>query len=506
MKFTSLSAVGILLFVSTASAQDSLRSTTDSIEVVSPSFNRNNLRFVDFHAYGNHDSFSLPDYEVESQINPSHLDAYPISGLWKQGWFVGISAGGSAFVGNPIGCEDLFGRIKPAMQINLGKWIIPSFAIRFQYQGMELTNGQIADQEYHNVHADMMLDVASLFRSSRSSKKVSLIPFVGCGIMKNIDADANTFSLHYGLIGSLMLSRHFHLNLELSGLDTFRNFDGIGSSSTLGDQLFSASLGLSYTMGSAQGQNRVIDATPYIEQNERLLRQNRELTDNGRYLLSELSEKDKALKEYRKILEIKGWLSQSSDSSEAGIADKDAKTTIGYPYNNYSGLNSLLARLHDPTYNNDSRSPEKWQWKDNGHGDMLQDSINSKEKSDDEHKTDYLFRVKKNKTCIGSPILFFFHLNSTRLKDPSQYANLKEIASIAGKYNLMIRISGAADSATGNTDENQKLSKSRAEYISSELQKLGISSNRIHCEAKGGIDAYEPSAANRNTRVELFLQ
>ena len=97
-------------------------------------------------------------------------------------------------------------------------------------------------------------------------------------------------------------------------------------------------------------------------------------------------------------------------------------------------------------------------------------------------------------------------MNSTRLTDPSQYANLKEIASIAGKYNLMIRISGAADSATGNTDENQKLSKSRAEYISSELQKLGISSNRIHCEAKGGIDAYEPSAANRNTRVELFLQ
>jgi len=506
MKPSLLYAVGFLLFASTAHAQDSLHTATDSMAEDSTSFNRNNIRFIDLHAYSSEPGFSMPEYESESQINPTYLNVCPTSGLWKQGWFLGATAAASAFVGNPIGCEDLFGRIKPAFQINLGKWIIPSFGIRLQYQGMELANGEIVDQEYHSMHADMMLDVAALCSGSHSAPRISVIPFVGSGIMKNIDADTHTFSLHYGIAGSLMLSRHFHLNLELSGTDTFRNFDGIGSSSSLGDQLFSASIGLSYTIGNGYGRHRVIDASPFVEQNDRLMRRNHELNDNSRYLLSELSERDRALKEYRKILEIRGWLSQASDSSHMENPDKNADRVIGYPYNNYSGLNSLLNRLHTHSSSKEGTDSEKWHGRDSGQGSKKPGNSGSTATSGNEDRTDYDLIFMKGKACIGAPILFFFRLNSTRLTDASQNANLKEIASVAGKYNLMVRITGAADSATGSMEKNRNLSAARAEYISMELQKMGIRSDQIHCEASGGISTYSPSVANRNTRVELYLQ
>ena len=47
---------------------------------------------------------------------------------------------------------------------------------------------------------------------------------------------------------------------------TARNFDGIGTSTKFGDNIISVSAGLSFTIGKT-GWKRVVDATPYIEQN-----------------------------------------------------------------------------------------------------------------------------------------------------------------------------------------------------------------------------------------------
>ncbi|MCR1857370.1 OmpA family protein, partial [Phocaeicola vulgatus] len=107
--------------------------------------------------------------------------------------------------------------------------------------------------------------------------------------------------------------------------------------------------------------------------------------------------------------------------------------------------------------------------------------------------------------CIGTPIYFFFALNTTHLTDTSQRLNLDELARVAKKYSLSVRVTGAADSSTGTSSINDSLSISRAGFITAELEQRGIPAKRIIRVSKGGIADYTPVEANRHTKVELFF-
>ena len=109
----------------------------------------------------------------------------------------------------------------------------------------------------------------------------------------------------------------------------------------------------------------------------------------------------------------------------------------------------------------------------------------------------------KESLTIGVPVFFYFKLNSNHLVDESQLSNLDEIAKLAISESLNISISGSADNATGNERVNQKLSKSRAQYIGQELVSRGVSREKIMAVSRGGIDKYTPIEANRLTVVVL---
>ena len=107
-------------------------------------------------------------------------------------------------------------------------------------------------------------------------------------------------------------------------------------------------------------------------------------------------------------------------------------------------------------------------------------------------------------SCIGAPVYFFFTLNTARLTDVSQKLNLDELARVAKKYDLHVRVTGAADSSTGTSGINDSLSQSRADFIVSELKQRGIPAERIIKISRGGIADYLPTEANRHTKVKLF--
>ena len=46
--------------------------------------------------------------------------------------------------------------------------------------------------------------------------------------------------------------------------------------------------------------------------------------------------------------------------------------------------------------------------------------------------------------CIGTPIYFFFALNTTHLTDTSQRLNLDELARVAKKYSLSVRVTAVS--------------------------------------------------------------
>jgi len=478
------------------------------------SVNTNNIKYVTFQSVNAIDPGSSPipsngKDDFLKELSPSYLNVYPREGNASSGWFLSVQGGVSAFVGDPIGCEDLFGRIKPTLKAEIGKWISPTFGTRLQYQGFDLKSGDLNIHKYNAAHVDFLWDLLSSNHLENDEPRFALVPFLGCGIIQNKETDTHPFSLHYGLLGSIRISRHFDMNLEIGCINTFKNFDGSGSRHQLGDQLLNASIGLCYKLKSKYSHRRVIDAVPYIEQNNALLAALKQSKNENRLLSEDLTRKDRVLNEFKKIIEIKGRLAKALKDAEID----NGTHAIGYPYNNYSGLNALRRRLSEDLVSpevsdEDSQNPKRlanYSSVDSCLSDSVRTSIPSASNNTEDDSESYLALLLGNKVCIGAPILFFFELNSANLTDRAQIANIKEIAQIVNDYNLKITVTGSADSATGNDSINQKLSSIRADFIIEEFVKMGVVRTSINKETLGGINKYAPTEANRNTCVRLFL-
>lgn len=378
-------------------------------------------------------------------VNPTYLKHVSEAANWGRNWFIEAKGGASAFLGTPIGCGDVFDRVTPLLQIGVGKWFTPAIGGRIGFQGLCFKNAEFQTMKYQFVHADFLYNITSGIRQNESGIPLwDVIPFVGVGMIHNSDwinnctcqggsSGSHPFAFTYGVEARYRISDRVHLVGEVSGMLTARNFDGIGTSTKFGDNMISVSAGLSFTIGKT-GWKRVVDATPYIEQNL-------------------------ALQDYI------AYMRDKNAHLEKRLAGNDDGKTV-YPKNSYSGLNSLRARL-------------------SMNGDSLLSS-------------DHL------KVSIGVPVYFFFKLNSDKLVDKSQLVNLDDIAKMAKQENLKIKISGAADSATGTQSGNQDLGKRRAKFIAKALIKRGVDKSQIKAYNLGGIDKYAANEANRFTTVVLL--
>ena len=460
-------------------------------------------------------------------VEPVYLDGVLTSPPWSGNWFVTFSGGASAFLGTPLGCNDLFGRIRPTYNVAVGKWFTPAIGARAAYQGMWLCDSGNANQNYHYVHADLMWNLLGGKYVRQEQVRWSLSPFIGVGLLHNATLGINSFAFSYGLQGEYNLSRRVSFVMELSGMTTFQDFDGYGKANRLGDNMLTLTAGFSFRLGKV-GWKRVVDANPYIRQNDRLTDYaNMLATSNRRYTVRH--EKDvRTLTELKKILEIEGLLDRYGRLfEEDGIDGKP------FPHNDYSGLNSLRARMRHRHW--DGRSPLD-ETADTATVRQGSRSVIAAEDSDGRsdnqpaepadttatlavgtmHQqadsgsaascgSEYLSLVSSGKTCIGPPIYFFFTLGTSRLTDASQRVNLDELARVAKRYALAVVVRGAADSATGTPDINETLGTARADFIVNELLKRGIPSEAIHAVSDGGIADYTPIEANRHTRVELHF-
>ena len=424
------------------------------------------------------------------EIEPTYLDGVVYAGSWKDNWFMNLSGGASAFIGSPLGCNDIFGRLRPVMQISIGKWFTPSVGTRIMFQGLSFNSFENTTEKYRGYHADLMWNLIPAYNSEEHESHWGIIPYVGLGLIHNEDRKTNPFAFSYGLMGHYRLTKRLYLTMELGGMTTFKDFDGRGDSRKFGDNLFNLSAGLSFTIGKT-GWRRVIDAQPYIKQNIWLSDYNVVLMDRESRLRLKYNASEETIAELKKILAIEGFLDKyrklfaddsQQDFSELGLA----------PKNDYSGLNSLRARMKrnrtENLHNNKNSS--------------LRNGDSTSEKRDNSGTiTD---NISSDSQCIGSPIHFFFKLGSADFTDPSQVLNIEEIARIANKYDLLIHIEGSADSATGNARINDSLSSVRTDYISKLFLQNGIKETQIRTNSIGGISDYSPIEANRQVRIMLF--
>lgn len=431
-------------------------------------------------------------------IQPSFLTDVVSVSTWKDNWFLSIAGGTSAFLGSPLGCEDLFGRMKPALAVSVGKWLTPSIGGRIAYQGFKFRDSDLKTQAYQFCHADLLWNVLAGLDKGNKPCRWSLIPYAGAGIIHHEGNGHHPFALSYGIQGRYRLTDRFHLLAELSGSTTFKDFDGYGASNQFGDNLVGLTAGLSFTIGKT-GWRKVADPTPYIRQNKELVIHSLCLAEKNRRLQKNNAMNLAIIAELKKILELEGLLGQYAGELH-GISGNGGEETVssGYPKNNYSGLNSLRARLKQPPLGEASDSAFSTHPSTHTSGNPVSQgpAIYNLDNRLASSVSDSLY--------VGAPIYFFFILNTHHLTDTSQLINLDGVARIANKYGLNIRVSGAADNATGNETINSSLGLSRAEYIKEQLIERAVPSSSIEIISQGGIDVYSPNEANRNACVRLF--
>lgn len=165
--------------------------------------------------------------------SPSNEDAVAIGSLWSDNWFVGVSGGTNAFIGKPLGCEDLFGRIKPTFGLTFGKWITPAVGGRLYYQGMQFKDCNIAIQDYQHLHADFMWNVLGNRYGKQDEVHLGIVSFVGVGLLHNKSNGRKPFALSYGIQGQYRLTKRYQLLWRLAIRPPFRSLTAMEKSANL---------------------------------------------------------------------------------------------------------------------------------------------------------------------------------------------------------------------------------------------------------------------------------
>ncbi|MBQ6178352.1 MAG: OmpA family protein [Bacteroidales bacterium] len=192
-----------------------------------------------------------------------------------------------------------------------------------------------------------------------------------------------------------------------------------------------------------------------------------------------------------------------------------------HPVNDYDGLNSLRKRLANPSWDGKSSLFEPI-----GTGLKFEDGrivpLSKKSESSDTVSPEtssatsvqgsasplkpYLQQMERGEVPIGAPVFIFFRLAGTYVTDSQQLLSVNAAADLAIAQNLRVRITGAADSATGSAEKNEALAKARAEHVASLMMKRGVPEEYIVVLSEGGTSKFSLVEMNRNCRIELFIR
>ena len=471
------------------------------------------------------------EYQVQ-RLTPTYLKNISEAANWGRNWFMEVKGGASAFLGSPIGCGDVFDRLSPSLQVGVGKWFTPAVGGRVSYQGLSFKNAEFKSMDYHFFHADLLINLSSgVHCNDLGLSRWDVIPYLGVGMACNPDwksdcmspghaSGGRPFAFSYGLACRYRLGNRIQVVAEISGMTTSKDFDGVGPSSGFGDHMLSLSAGLSLSLGKV-GYRRIVDARSYMVQNDQLLLYVERLAERNSQLAAQHSEDERIKAEYRKILDMESLLDlyeeqlaerkgeNESDAELKGEKESDAGTEpTSYPRNNYSGLNSLRARLGNRNWDGRKETMPKAIRKRRGMDGMI-DNDGHRETGGYDHPSDssaiesYLSAMKDGVEPIGAPVFFFFRMGSDELSEVSQLLNIDVLARIARNHHLKVGIAGAADSATGSVRINNSLSRRRAEAVRTLLVQRGVDESLITTSHEGGINDYTPIQANRHTCVTL---
>lgn len=104
---------------------------------------------------------------------------------------------------------------------------------------------------------------------------------------------------------------------------------------------------------------------------------------------------------------------------------------------------------------------------------------------------------------VGGEQSVFFNLGSASIADSRDLVGVRTLAEYAKKEGATLVVTGYADSKTGSSSLNKRLSQQRADAVVAELVKMGVSRDKIKTVANGGVDTLSPASHNRRATVKV---
>ncbi len=101
------------------------------------------------------------------------------------------------------------------------------------------------------------------------------------------------------------------------------------------------------------------------------------------------------------------------------------------------------------------------------------------------------------------PVSVFFNINKSKIASKKDLVNVQVLADYAKANNLNLVVTGYADSKTGSSEYNQKLSEARANTVATELQNMGVDASKIVTKGNGGVADLSPVSFNRRATVQI---
>lgn len=162
--------------------------------------------------------------------------------FFKGDFFVGIGAGPSVYFGEQDRAMKFHHRLAPAMDVYVGKWIIPCLGVRVAYSGgraFGLTNadsgytystGEMYEKypenaakgnykqrfNYFGIRGDLMLNFTTLFLGHDPDRLYDFSFYGGLGMAKVYDElEASRFALSFGIFNQFRLTKSLDAVLDI---------------------------------------------------------------------------------------------------------------------------------------------------------------------------------------------------------------------------------------------------------------------------------------------------
>ena len=179
-------------------------------------------------------SANVADAQQTRKVNSKEI-------FFKGDFFVGIGAGPSVYFGEQDREMNPLHRLAPAMDVYLGKWIIPCLGIRVAYSGGRaygVTNadtgfvystGEVYDHHpdgskaifkqrfnYLGIRGDLLFNVTNLVLGHNTDRLYDFTFYGGLGIHKVYDElEASRFGLSFGIINTFRITKALDAVLDI---------------------------------------------------------------------------------------------------------------------------------------------------------------------------------------------------------------------------------------------------------------------------------------------------